>query len=276
LGGVIKSGAKKSSGRWPSKIVLVLVLGALRFQIEDEDEHEGRERHQERVFSHIQNSLQACTALNHTPQLATAGVSAKLAIAEIRSYGSPMSKAAQSKLIIAGAALILCLPVFGVAAGLYCRFAPREYYAETTIEFRNSNTVDLFNTFADVALPFRESANLKNVRNTSLYDIGVYDLNPQEAANRANTIAVTLQQKLGADEQLRVSGSESSPAALAWIKSQAGPAVKIWAKAMPPAAPSRPNVFIVMFLGLAPGLLLAGLGGVLVIVASDRSASGMA
>jgi uncharacterized protein involved in exopolysaccharide biosynthesis len=172
-----------------------------------------------------------------------------------------------------GIALILCLPVFGIVAGLYCHFAPREYYAETTIEFSYPNTGDLLKAFAAAAMPFRESAKFQNVRNTSLYDIGVYDLNPQEAANRANAIAATLQQKLGPDYQYHGSGSESDPRAAMIEKAmRRGPAVKIWVAATPSADPSRPDVFMVMILGLAPGLMLAGLGGMLLIVVSSRSA----
>jgi hypothetical protein len=184
------------------------------------------------------------------------------------------NKAPKSKLVVVGATLVLCLPVFGVAAGLYCRFVPREYYAQTTIEFRRSDPDELRKAFSVTAPPSRESASLENVRNTSLYDIGVYDLDPQEAANRANTIAETIRERFDSDDRAHASGAESDPAAA--IKNRLDRAVKIWARAAPPVAPSRPNVFIVMFLALAPGLLLAGLGGVLLIVGPNQSAPEMA
>jgi len=183
------------------------------------------------------------------------------------------NQAAKSKLVVLGAALVLCLPVFGVAAGLYCRFALREYYATTTIEFRRSNPDELRTAFS-AAAPLRESEILENVRNTSLYDIGVHDRNPQDAANRANTIALTIQESFDSDDRTQAPSAESDPVAA--IKNWKGSAVKIWARAEPPVAPSRPNVLIVMILGLAPGLVLAGLGGVLLIVASGRSAPEMA
>jgi capsular polysaccharide biosynthesis protein len=182
-----------------------------------------------------------------------------------------MSKAAKSKLAIAGVALILCLPVFAVAAGLYCYFAPREYYARTTIEYSRPNIDDLRQAFSAAVLPFRQSADLQNVRNTSLYEIGVYHLDPQEAANRANTIALTLQQTLGADDWLHVAGAESDPDVAAIESRMRGRAVKIWERAERPAAPSRPNVFVVMLLGVASGIFVAVIGGVLLIVASSRS-----
>jgi len=45
----------------------------------------------------------------------------------------------------------------------------------------------------------RNSMNLKEVRNTSLIEIGVYDTDAQRAANIANTIAVVYQEKRTAD-----------------------------------------------------------------------------
>ena len=178
-----------------------------------------------------------------------------------------MNRATESKLVVAGVALILCLPVFAAVAGLYCYFTPRQYYAETTIEFRRSSPDDLRKAFHTAVLPFQQSAEFREVRNTALYEIGVYDLDPQQAANRANTTAATLQQQLGSEDQLRVTGPEPDPRPAAIESQMRGPVIKIWERAEPPVNPSRPNVPAVMLLGLAPGLLLAGVGGVLLLIA---------
>jgi len=85
---------------------------------------------------------------------------------------------------------------------------------------------------------------------------------------------LTIQESFDSADRTHAPSAESDPVAA--IKNWKGSAVKIWARAEPPVAPSRPNVLIVMILGLAPGLVLAGLGGVLLIVASGRSAPEMA
>ena len=48
-----------------------------------------------------------------------------------------------------------------------------------------------------VYLKLMKMMNLREIRNTSLIEIGVYSTNPQEAANIANTIAVVYQDKIG-------------------------------------------------------------------------------
>src|SRR5581483_5356261 len=101
----------------------------------------------------------------------------------------------KSKLTLVGIALLLCLPAFTLIGGGVAYCTPRQYFSKCTVEFADPNPAQFEQAFLTAAGTDRKSASLKAVRNTGLYEIGVYDADPQQAANKANTIAVILQNK---------------------------------------------------------------------------------
>ncbi len=188
-----------------------------------------------------------------------------------------MNTSTKRNFIMSGGALLLCLPLGLVIAGLYCYFIPREYSAKATLELSDStksydpHRADVLRQAMDaVPPPLRSATELLEVRNTGLFEIRSVDPVPQAAADRANNLAITLQQKLRAEDPARVpaAGSDPEAATLAAIETQMHrPTIRIWERAEPPLIPARPNVPAVMFLALAVGLLPAGIGGTLLLVA---------
>jgi hypothetical protein len=172
-----------------------------------------------------------------------------------------MTTRVNNRLIIIGAALLLCLPLFAIIAGICAYSFPRQYYSHATVEFRSSNPATFLQAFGEAAQPYRGAAEVREVRNSNLWEIGVYDSNPQQAAERSNLIAVAVQQKL--NDAARSDVSSTNPLAIQLRM----PAVKIWERAEPTLAPAKPNARVIIFLGAGVGLLPAFAGVVLLVVA---------
>lgn len=160
-----------------------------------------------------------------------------------------MTKNLHTILMAVGAALLLCLPAFAVLAGIYAYSVPRQYYSKATLESRSTEPTAFLRALSAAAQPYRSSAEVREIRNTKLYEIGVYDTDPQQAAERANVIADTVQEKLKDDSI-----------------ANAPPAVTIWERAEPSAHAARPNFPRIIVLGMAAGLLPALFGAVLLVI----------
>lgn len=146
-----------------------------------------------------------------------------------------------------GIVLILLLPLFVVAAGLYSSLAPRWYFSEAIIEPGQISFQDLNQAFQEAA-PNTSGVELQKIENTDLVQIRVRDQNAQRAADKANSIASALEQKL----------QERAPAF---------PRIKL--PASPGAFPAaRPVVWATMLLAGVAGLFPATIGLILVILGS--------
>ena len=152
------------------------------------------------------------------------------------------------KLLIPGVLLLLCLPLFTIGAGLASYFLPRQYYSRVRVEYKGPER-QLTEAFQAAQRSVKSELRLRPVRNTSLYDIGIYDPNPQQAAEKANSLGVALRDTLNREDS---SDRES---------------FRIWEKAEVALAPARPNVSAFMLIAAAAGMLFALSGGVLIIVA---------
>jgi len=141
----------------------------------------------------------------------------------------------KTKLIIFGIILLLMLPLSLVVGGVACYLLRREYYSEVTLEVKPETTSTLIGSSGPLLTQFQiqiirqkeilypvidslklvqswspkgktlareevymkllHAIVLKDIRNTDLIIIGVYDTNPKEAADVANSIAVVYQEK---------------------------------------------------------------------------------
>ena len=162
--------------------------------------------------------------------------------------GGISTRLMNKKLLIPGVILVLCLPLFLIAAGVTSYLLPRQYYSRVRIEYKGSEG-QLTEAFQAARQSVKNEVTLQPVRNTSLHDIGVYDLNPLQAANLANSIGIALGKTFNRDE---TSDQQS---------------FRIWEKAEVALAPARPNVGVFMLIATAAGMLFALSGGVLIIVA---------
>ena len=152
------------------------------------------------------------------------------------------------KLLIPGVLLLLCLPLSLIAAGITSYALPRQYFSRARIEYKGPEQ-QLNEAFQAATQLSKHQVTLQPIRNTSLIDIGTFEPNPQQAADRANTVAVTLQQTFRGEDQ------------------NDQDRVKIWEKAEVSLAPAKPNVPAFFLIAAAIGMLFAFLGFVLVIVA---------
>ncbi|MDR3406137.1 MAG: hypothetical protein P4L99_26865 [Chthoniobacter sp.] len=184
----------------------------------------------------------------------------------------------KSKFTVVGIALLLCLPAFTIIGAGVAYFSPRQYFSKCTVEFRGTDRNEFVHAFLLAARPYSKSASLQEVRNTGLYEIGIYDADPRQAANKANGIATTLQEKLkpaAPPPPSRLPGNatiaEREAAALANAEAQMNarsrsPVVRIWEKAEPAAVPARPNVPLILFIAIAGGMVFAAFGAISLIV----------
>jgi len=184
----------------------------------------------------------------------------------------------KSKFTVIGIALLLCVPTFALIGGGVAYFSPRQYFSKCTVEYRGLNPAEFEQAFLTAAGPDHKAASLKEVRNTGLYEIGIYDADPQQAANKANTIAVTLQNKFkpaAPPTAPKLPGNatiaEREAAALSNAEVQMkfqidGLPVRIWEKAEPATEPARPNVPLMLFIAITAGLVFAAFGAIFLIV----------
>ena len=175
-----------------------------------------------------------------------------------------MNKNTNTKLLIIGVALLLCLPTFAIITGIYAYVAPRQYYSKTVLEFHSSRFPEILPTFLAAAQPFRNSTLIRQVRNTEQFEIGVYDAKPQQAADRANFLAATVQQKL---LETAASNTPSSDLRTAATEAEShGSPVKIHEQAEPSLTPAKPNVRAIMLLGIGIGFFFAFFGVILLVI----------
>ena len=159
------------------------------------------------------------------------------------------------KLLIPGVLLVLCLPLFLIAAGVTSYLLPRQYYSRMQVEYSdlehrdNSRERQLTEAFQVARQSVKNEVTLQPVRNTGLYTIGVFDPNPQRAADLANSIGIAMRDILHRSD---LPDRDS---------------FKIWEKAEVARGPARPNVGMFMLIAAAVGMLFALVGGVLIIVA---------
>ena len=102
---------------------------------------------------------------------------------------------------------------------LCCESCSRHPYARATIEFGPHDDASSEAAIRALLPPNDPSVTLRPFRNTGLYEIGVYDPDPQIAAKRANELVTEMQAKLK---------SESG-----------GKPFRIWERAEPPIMPVR-------------------------------------
>lgn len=181
-----------------------------------------------------------------------------------------MPKKFHSKLIIIGSILLICLPIFAAVAGLFAFLLPRQYYAHTTIEYKGSNPPIFSKVLKEVPQSYRKEIVISKVRNTDLYQIGVYDSDPQQAAIRANKITLDFQNQVLGEKWSATVPQNTNATTQAQVPM---PSVNIWEKAETPAYPTRPHVGFILFLGMGPGLLLALVGLILLVIGFIMRAS---
>ncbi len=142
------------------------------------------------------------------------------------------------RLLAVGTALVLCLPVLMAAGGLWSYFTPRWYFSSVIVEPGALDFRELKHALPSIA-PSSPDVSLEQVRNTDLVQIGVRSLDPQAAADQANSIAAELAQR---DSKLR-----------------------ILQRAEPPASSVRPNILANAALGGAVAFFPAMVGLILMV-----------
>jgi uncharacterized protein involved in exopolysaccharide biosynthesis len=181
---------------------------------------------------------------------------------------------AKSWLIFGGLALILCLPLLTLAAGIYAYFLPRQFYSQTTLEVRTADPTDFLQTLQGIEAANNISAEVHAVRGTDLFAIGVYDTNPAHAAEQANVLAFEVLSKFAAVADADRHADADRQAAVAGTGSIQGQRhelpMHVFAPAVPALAPARPNVFRIMLLGVGAGSIFAGFGSFLLIMRLAR------
>lgn len=125
-----------------------------------------------------------------------------------RRYALPAMNRHKALATLLGLLLVLC-----------CNGCSRRHYAKATVEFGRPNDANAQNAIRALLPKDDPSVTLRTVRNTGLYEIGVYDLDPHNAAKRANELVATIHTSLN-DES-------------------AGKRFKIWERAEPPIKPTR-------------------------------------
>ena len=93
------------------------------------------------------------------------------------------------------------------------------FFSQVTLEFVAPPGTDAMATLQGLLPKDDPSVTLTQQRNTSLYEIGVYDLDRQKAADRANALAIAVRDALND----KSSGKE----------------LKIWQRAVPGLHPIR-------------------------------------
>ena len=80
----------------------------------------------------------------------------------------------------------------------------RQYYSRVRVEYRAPAGADAEKSLRDFLLKEDSSVKIEAVRNTGLFDIGVFSPDPKAAADRANHLAVLLGQTLNTDPDRQV------------------------------------------------------------------------
>jgi capsular polysaccharide biosynthesis protein len=198
-------------------------------------------------------------------------------------------------LIIGGIALVALLPLALAVAGVCACLTPREYLAQCVVDPLNIEPAAFHEAFTAAAQPYEPAVQIHGLRNSGMFQIGVYSPSPQAAADHANGIALALQHRFkteipSAEELLRQADSPApvadsaaaSPAEkLAALRIKAAeaarlqleaekhaPRVQIWEKAEPPSHVARPDLPQYLLIALGVSVLPAIVGGVLVIIAA--------
>ena len=148
-----------------------------------------------------------------------------------------------SKTIAAGIGLLLCLPLFVIAAGVWSYTMPKFYFSDAFVEVDDTPIQDLNTAFHQVA-PESSDVRLEKVQNTDLVVVHVRDSDAQKAADRANAIASGLQERL---------------------QKQVAQMPQIAMRAEPGTIAMRPRVLLNMLVGGVLGLF-AALAGIIVII----------
>jgi hypothetical protein len=149
---------------------------------------------------------------------------------------------------VIGGVLMLGLVVFPVILGVINYYLPRQYFSKATVEFHTSDAIGNAEADAAVAVVMKRygaAADYRRVRMTDLYELGIWDTNPEVAAMNANGAAVELAQTYRGR-------------------------VKVWEQAEPAMEPARPKVLFDVACGFALGVLSFLVGVVLLITASRR------
>lgn len=102
-----------------------------------------------------------------------------------------MTHKAKQILIIVGAVLVALFPTSRRIASAHLRNAPREYFSAVTVEIKETSRASVLQELGAVAKQHRNAVEIKQQKDTALWEIGVYDSDPNRAAEKANTIAVT-------------------------------------------------------------------------------------
>ena len=89
--------------------------------------------------------------------------------------------------------------LLGFIISLCCGSCSRQSYAQATIQFGPPNDANAESAIRTLLPKDDPSVTLRRVRNTDLYEVGVYDADPQNAARRANELVAAMQTKLNDD-----------------------------------------------------------------------------
>jgi hypothetical protein len=202
-----------------------------------------------------------------------------------------MSKTGNSVLVGIGIAFLLCVPAFIIGVGLISYYLPREYFSKATIEVRpdfpaaftwrtarqqprwqpdaKSLELRVMSTAQQAAGPDIKSMELRQLRGRDLFEIGFYDRDPERAADRANEVALAVEQAFLKEvpKPTPIPGQSQADRVAAEMNYDMQTMVcHMWEKAEPALAPSRPNVSFIMFAGIGGAVFFAGAGSILIMI----------
>jgi len=152
-----------------------------------------------------------------------------------------MNKWKRNLLMGAGTVLMLGLFLIPLAVAGILYTMPRLYFSKSTVELKSADKAACLQAAQATMAQFGPNSKVVNDTDTDLYELGIWDRNPADAATKANQAALALEQK------------STIP-------------VKIWEMAQPALVPARPRVHRDMLIGEELGGASFVLGLVLVIV----------
>ena len=120
---------------------------------------------------------------------------AGIAYADSLKAGAARNK--RRKLIRLGIALLLCLPLCVLALSALAYWFPRQYAARVMLEVtpRTSTPADIARIQKQAMELGGKSVGWSSHKGTGLFDLTIYDPNPQQAAERANALALSVQER---------------------------------------------------------------------------------
>jgi len=194
--------------------------------------------------------------------------------------------------IIVGVMLVAFFRVPHWIAAKYVSNAAKNF-SMVTLECNDASRASVFRKLDEIAKQDR-SVQIKQQRNTKLWEIGVYDTDANRAAEKANRIAIAARDEAVSEfrktidpelekrqrEELKREiqrnrerkdglGAEQKYSAAQFDMIFIAP-VKIWQRGVPAVSPTHPNVKVILASADILGSLLCVIGVVLILVGLRR------